>query len=380
MPAPGPATSPPVPEPPKKRRLGLIISGGVATAGVVAVAAWFGFDRLHHSDEGPAKGAASLTSKDEASAVAPAPDEHIAETSSSNAAEKTSLEPPPAPPVKSTPQAVKPPAAPDVRRALYSVIVTDGTGEARFRLGTAWAVAPKRLVTSGAVVMAIEELQKAGMSAVVTREGEANGERVAGLHVHPAYRRAFEESLVARQEIEKARLADKPSKKGPRSDVSSSDAMTGARERLDSAYAAQAECDIGLLDVDQTLGALLTPFSGKLPSDPFQCKLAGLPFPVDQYRASEPGPADRVQQFSFNINPGAEGSGDAAHLILRFGGVLARRNWSGSPILNPAGRVIGVYSRPLPGLDGDTDAESDRPVSHAVTPIARLREIAPEFK
>jgi hypothetical protein len=381
MPAPqGPASSPPAPEPPKKRRLGLMISGGTALAAALAVAAWFGFDRLHHPDESPAKGAPSLAASDEALTVTPAPDEEIGERPSTSAVEKTSPEPPAPPPVKATPKAVKPPAAPDVRRALYSVIVSGATGEARFRLGTAWAVAPKRLVTSGAVVMAIEELQKSGMSAVVSREGDSGGERVAGLHVHPAYRRAFEEALVARQEIEKARLADKPSNKGPRSDVSSSDAVTGARERLDSAYAAQADCDVGLLDVDQTLDTLLTPLSGKLPADPFQCKLAGLPFPVDQYRASEPGPADRVQQFSFNINPGAAGSSDGAHLILQFGGVLARRNWSGSPILNPAGRVIGVYSRPLPALDGDTDAESDRPVSHAVTPIARLREMAPELK
>src|SRR5262245_6528252 len=377
MPVPGPANPPAAPDSPKKQSRSLIITGSIAAAGVLVVAAWFGFDRLHRPDEGVGRVAASQTASDDEPAVRLIPDEKIADTASTSAVEKTSPEPSRS--VKPSPAVVKPPAAPDVRRALYSVLVSDPTGEARFRLGTAWAVAPKRLVTSGAVVMAVEELQKAGMSAVVARAGDAEGLRVTGLHVHPAYRRAFEEAAVARQAIGKARLADKPSNKGPRSDVARSDAPAAARESLDSAYESQADCDVGLVDVEQLLETTLPPASGALPTETFQCKLAGLPFSVDQYRATEPGPTDRVQQFSFNINPG-DGSGDGAHLILQFGGVLARRNWSGSPILNSAGRVIGIYSRPLPDSDSDTGAESDRPVSHAVTSIARLMEMAPELK
>src|SRR5262245_26150975 len=282
MPAPGPPSSAAAPAPPKQRRLGLIISGSVVTAGALAVGAWFGFDRLHHPDGSLVTGAPSQTASDDGPAVSPVPDEKTADKPSTHAAQKPSPEPSPA--VKPPTRVVKAPEAPDVRRALYSVLVSDSTGEARFRLGTAWAVAPKRLVTSGAVVMAVEELQKSGMSAVVARAGDADGLRIAGLHVHPAYRRAFDEATVARKEIEKSRLADKPSNKEPRSDVSRNDALAAARESLDSAYESQADCDVGLLDVEQLLETTLSPASGALPAElfQFQCKLAGLPFPVDQ--------------------------------------------------------------------------------------------------
>jgi hypothetical protein len=372
-------TAPVLPEAPKKRGVGLAIAGGVVIAGAVAVAAWLGFDRHRGQNDGPPPSADSQAARDVRPDEKETADEKAADVPSTAAVENTSREPsPPTKANKPTPNPVETKATPDLRRALYSVLISDSAGGERFRLGTAWAVGPRRLATSGAVVMAVEELQKSGMSAVVSRAGETKENHVTGIHAHPAYRRAFEEASVAREELEKARGANAPSKKVGRSDDSRSDIAQVARDRLDGAYDAQADCDVGLLDVDQTLETTLTPLFGALPSERFQCKLAGLPFAVDQYRASEPGPADRVQQFTFNIAPGAGDDRDA-HLILAFSGDLARRNWSGSPILNSAGRVVGVYSRPLPASD-DASGESDRPISHAVTPIARLREMAPELK
>ena len=79
----------------------------------------------------------------------------------------------------------------DVRRSLYTVLSKRDAEKRRyFRLGTAWAVAPRCLVTSGAVIMAIEELQQSDLRVRVSPAGEMQELRVVGMRVHPIYRQA----------------------------------------------------------------------------------------------------------------------------------------------------------------------------------------------
>jgi len=56
----------------------------------------------------------------------------------------------------------------------------------------------------------------------------------------------------------------------------------------------------------------------------------------------------------------------------------AGQNWSGSPILNSAGRVVGVYSRPTPPPFEAADRPA--PATHDVVEIEKLRILLPEHR
>ncbi len=231
-------------------------------------------------------------------------------------------------------------ALPDPRRALYSVLVRDAAGEQQFRLGTAWALSPKRLVTSAAVVIAIEELQESGLTAIVTPAGGTRGIQVTATRVHPEYRQAH----------------------------------------LDHAYASQAGCDVGVLNVDERLEHVLALLFGKPPVADAPCLLMGLSFGLDAYRASNSVPAGNVEKHTGRAAPGQDRENDAWNLTLDHEGDVSRQNWSGSPVLNQAGQVVGVYSRSRNSADDERHGKGDRSPLHAVTSVGRLRDILPDLK
>ncbi|MGE5192353.1 MAG: FHA domain-containing protein [Deltaproteobacteria bacterium] len=383
LPAPGerkPADSAAPPQ--TKISPALKFAAGVGAVGVVAAAVWMiGFGRKGGDDYKPrqARPEAGSEERPVVKKWKKKTEEPDAVTVAAKPPEKgiRPPEPLPQPPSRKTSTASPEPASlTDPQRFLYAVLVQDAAGEQQFRLGTAWAVSPRRLVTSGAVVLAIEELQKSGLTAKVSPAKGAARIKITGLRVHPGYRQAFQDAAAAREQLETARAARTSSKQRKPTGNSPDGDIESARSRLDRAYAAQAQCDVGVLNVDQPLLHLLTPSFTMPVGAGERLRLAGLPFPVDDYRAPEAEPADRVEQFTFNV---AAGDRDASQLTLDFEGELARRNWSGSPILNSSGNVVGIYSRPLAGRDDDKSDDEGR-VTHAVTPVARLREIAPDLQ
>jgi hypothetical protein len=393
LPTAGEGKSAPPPQPPQKKLSpALGFAAGVAVVGVVAAAVWIVQSGRGGGEDGKPRQARPRGENDErpvvkkkkkkredqetASIAAADPDE-----TATSPKEKVGVpEPAPQrPPRKTQPVTAEPAALTDPQRFLYAVLVRDAAGEQQFRLGTAWAVSPRRVVTSGAVAMAIEELQKSGLTAVVAPAGKAAAIKVTGMRVHPAYRQGFQDAAAARAQLEPAKAAAASAKKRkPTGDFSANDGPS-AKARLDRGYASQAEYDVGILDVEQTLTHLLMPsFTGPVVAEE-QLRLVGLPFPADAYRVTETVPTDRVEKFAFAIAGGEDGKVDPLHLTLDFSGELAGRNWSGSPILNAAGHVVGVYSRPLATPD-DGKSPAEVRLSHAVTPIARLRDIAPDLQ
>jgi hypothetical protein len=59
---------------------------------------------------------------------------------------------------------------------------------------------------------------------------------------------------------------------------------------------------------------------------------------------------------------------------------VASRNWSGSPVLNSGGAVVGVYSRPLVDSGRRPGGAARRITEHTVTPVGRLADIASELR
>jgi hypothetical protein len=381
LPAPG-ERKPAEPPPPQPRKFSPVLgfAAGVAAVGIVAAAAWMmGLGREGGEVGKPHQARPNEGSNEHSVVKKTKKMQEQGTTTVTVKPPEEKVRPPEPPPRKSQPATAKPATASDLQRFLYAVLVQDAAGEQQFRLGTAWVVSPRRLATSGAIVMAIEELQKSGLTASVSPATGAAPIKLTGTRAHPAYRQAFQEAATAREQLETAKAARNSSKNRKASGNLTEKGVELALARLGRAYMAQADCDVGVLNVDQPLLHLLTPsFSAPVAADE-RLRLAGLPFLADDYRAAEPAPADRVEQYTFTIAPGAGGKLDPSHLTLDFSGDLARRNWSGSPILNSTGQVVGIYSRPLAGQDDDKSGEEGR-ISHAVAPIVRLREIAPDLQ
>ncbi len=255
----------------------------------------------------------------------------------------------------------------ELQRSLYAVLVRDADGKRMYRLGTAWAVAPRRLVTSGAVVMAIEELQSSGLTAIVLPAGGKQEIRVTGMRVHPAYTQAVAEAAAL-------------SKGGDEPEDSSPAEAQAVRDKLARAYSTQTKCDLGVLETGP-FPAQVLPWEASPPraSPEEHFVLVGLPFAIDEYRPADGARTNRAAQSEGSLSSAGAAS-VSGPLTMDFSRDVANRNWSGSPVLNSGGAVVGVYSRPLEEAEPGTSAPATRFSSHAVTPIGRLTDFAPELR
>jgi len=380
-PMPQPRTEPApraTPEPSRPTGRGTAIGIGIG-AGVLAVAAGLWFGRGAFLGGGSTKRVPvkeSTETPDLAGKTGDEADDSEPADLAQSPAKKSPSE-------KTPPVVAEPPALAELQRSLFAVLVRDAEKKQPYRLGTAWAVAPRRLVTSGAVVVAIEELHNAGLTAVVSPAGEKREIRVTGMRVHPAYHQAVEEAAAARQVLEKLSPASGSSGGTPPDDSSAED-IQAARDKLDRAYAAQANFDLGILETGQ-FPAQVLPWEAdlKLTTPEERSVLVGLPFPIDDYRPVEGAGAgaNRAAQSQGRLSPpGAGGQSDRQSLTMELSSDASSRNWSGSPVLNAGGAVVGVYSRPLVEAERGPGGAARGLTAHAVTPVGRLADFAPELR
>lgn len=350
----------PAPEQPSKKKTMLIAgaAAGVVVVGIAIVAGWMIFGRGPGPVDNPPPRSLARETDD------------IGEPSTERN-DAGDSQPAPAITTHGTPDdgQVNPFAIAAAQRSLYAVYVQDSFRVQRFRLGTAWAVAPGRLVTSGAVAMAIDELKKSRLKPVVYLAGDVREIPVTKTYVHPAYRRAADDAAAARKELDAAVPEADSSEDKPEAaaDTSKQDA---ARAALARAYATQAGCDLGLLETGVLPSPVLSWDSRPqaLPEGE-RFVVVGLPFKIDDYRPANVSEAHRAaRRDGRGVSAGSESSGSPR---LRFDAPamsVPPENWSGSPVLNAAGRVCGVYSR----LVEETDLQ-------AISPINRLSELAPDL-
>jgi hypothetical protein len=66
-----------------------------------------------------------------------------------------------------------------------------------------------------------------------------------------------------------------------------------------------------------------------------------------------------------------------ARMVIRCQAPLSGQNWAGSPIVNSAERVVGVYSRPTPPPFEAPDRPT--PETHDVVEIDKLQALLPDL-
>src|SRR6185369_2033547 len=271
-------------------------------------------------------------------------------------------------------------AAPESQRALSLVLVRQEQGQT-FQLGTAWAAGKRQLVTSAAIVTALEDLRDIAPAALVSSPTSRKEAKIVRTRVHPQYKQALGEAKVAQGEAESLRL-DLEEKKPPAEVAALTEKIVAAEERRFLALERLTFYDVAVLDVDADLPLALSlaESSSGRPRAGSRVVLAGVPFAREEFLVDPDSPAP-PQDSPGNVLlvqnlPGD--SGGPFRVVIKCRLDLSGQNWSGSPVLNPAGQVIAVYSRPTPP---DLDPKAPASVtSHDATDINRLREFASEFK
>jgi hypothetical protein len=279
------------------------------------------------------------------------------------------------------PRPVEPPASATlvaVRDGVFAVIAKHPDGEHHFRLGTAWAASRRHLVTSGAIAMAVGELQREGLTIVVSHPHDGRPDEhpivIRAARVHPAYLSAVERAATAREQLA-ASATNPPAPNKNKKDRE----VIPPREELARALANQARFDLGVLDIalGERLSSPLTLDAGDLPDvSKSEFTLVGFPFAEADYQADSADVAGEAHERQCPKGE-AEKSDSTLALTMTFTDDVAVDNWSGSPVFDQSRRVIGVYSRSSKSEEGRGPKLLPR---HAVIWLGRLREFAPEFE
>lgn len=260
----------------------------------------------------------------------------------------------------------------DVDKGLYAVLVKHPREGKLYRLGTAWAVSRQQLVTSGAVAAALDELRGISATPLLMSVATQAELPVTAWRAHPEYRRATQELLAARSELQRL-----PSGAGTaKPDDKSAEQVQQIRDRIEQARREQMRCDLGTIDVSEALRNPLPLADPSAVALTEKVVLAGAPFSLEVIQVN---PQQPLQSLSRAGNVATDlpaddtnRAGQRGRIAFRVPSDLAHQNWSGSPILDESWKVVAVYSGPM----GAGAASADKSVAHAGTLVDRLREFS----
>lgn len=260
------------------------------------------------------------------------------------------------------------------------VIVKLPEGEQVFQLGTAFAMAPGRLVTSGAVAVELRGHQSRSRTGWARSISADSDFEIASIRAHPEYIKAVEQAHELHQEDETLRDKITRGEAGDDRDALAR-ALTDIDERLIAAYERQVSFDIAVLELTGSspeLPALAA--AGRSPPAGARLSVWGLPFGKNGDVFVDPERMARVVHASATVLLRSNPANDRAlaRLVVRCQENLAGQNWSGSALVNSTGHVVGVYSRPTPPPVEGTDRPP--PETHDIVEIEKLQEFVPELK
>lgn len=247
----------------------------------------------------------------------------------------------------------------DPAGALFWVLVRSADGEQTFRVGTASAVSPNRLVTAGSVVRSVEMLSQEGYpDARVVHLKSGSTFQLSATGTHASFVALNSDAAKLRQEYETAIAAlkvpsgdeqDLPAIEESTSQLPTRKAMlVELGERMLRAEQALVDYDVGWLTISSDLPEsvpVLEVTKSLTPRPKQSLKLLVAPFDLeDPYFDEE---ADRPQSHEVfrvaRVLPAANRDGDRIQLEGEWG--YGDSNLFGSPLLDSGGRLIGVYSR-----------------------------------
>ncbi len=256
--------------------------------------------------------------------------------------------------------------------SVYLVLLSAPDRDQTYRLGMAWAMEKRRLVTSAAVAQGIQQLREQLPQATVRGMDHRARATLADVHVHPEYQRISRLVSNLQQELDDLR----GELEGSRDDSLIEQLrpkMIDVQSQLLESLHRQVDYDVAVMDVDRDLPNWLpVPAAESAKARPGTLvQLVGFPFPVDEFLL------DPEAEMSFvtvqgQVQAKVKGADEAVrHWLVKLRDAKPEENWSGSPVVNSRGEVLGVYSRPTAPLESQADFV---PVTHEMTAIGQLMD------
>lgn len=260
--------------------------------------------------------------------------------------------------------------------AIYLVLLSAPDRDQTYRLGTAWAVDKRKLVTSAAVGQGILQLQEQLPQIAVKRGDDSAAVKIVQVRLHPEYQKIAAEVAAAQSELDDLQPADPDDEKSetPVVDDETRKKLATVQENLLEALQRQLDFDLAILDVEGDLPMAIkvaADIAGVRPGA--SVRLLGMPFPVDEFLV-DPDALLAVTGATGQVQAKIAGDDQGVvRWLVKFRDAKPADNWSGSAVVNSRGELIGVYSRPTPPptlLDDDYV-----PSTHEVISIERLKDI-----
>jgi hypothetical protein len=362
---------------PNRQVLWVLVGGGLLAAGLMLGVFWSGLGGRGRSDS--VAGGAGETAKAESGGRAETGEpgsrqDSRASVSPGNSAQGNSAR---SALTEETVTANRRERAPEA--ALCLIIVKHPEGGQVFQLGSAFAVAPGRLVTSGAVASELKGLQsdfRTGWARPIRADADLE---ITSIRVHPEYAKAVDQARQLHQQDEALREKFTGGEVGTDRDELAK-ALTDIDDRLITAYERQASFDIAVLEyAGKSPELLVLADSGSSAPPGTRLSIDGLPLAGKDEVFVDPERKATVVHVPSTVLLRLSPANDRAlaRLVVRCQENLAGQNWSGSPVMNNAGRVVGVYSRPTPPPFDATDRPA--PATHDIVEIGKLQELTPEL-
>lgn len=240
--------------------------------------------------------------------------------------------------------------------ALFWVIVKDSADKQAYRLGTAWAVAPRLVVTTANVVYAARTLMKDEFPvnriySPTTRQEIA----ITKTTVHADFQAAATAAEAARQEYDELLRTLETEASSDEELAATKASLLDLREQWFMASEKQVYFDVAVLEIEESVSATL-PLVEELAAAPrpkMRVEVQGLAFDREDpflelgAKPQELEVASRVRQV---VGYDEEGH-TYQRLCVECDSSQLEYDLTGSPVTNAQGRVLGMYSRPSPNAD-----------------------------
>ena len=282
--------------------------------------------------------------------------------------------------VASAPAAVALSPEQQLEQSLFAVVVRSAETEPGLRVGTAWAVGDHKLATSGSVVMFLQQSTADFPHVLVQSVLDGRQWPVSRSFVHARCRENSNRMQRLGEQIEKHRqefaALTEADFEGVSADSASESAvdesaikdLTETILNLEDEWFLATETmihfDVGLLETKESLArdgaAAQLAIASSPPSRLTAVELHGAAFFHNQSVVTEASKLPIVTQQctaeSF-VKPEVD---NIPRLVLTCRADHLEQNWLGAPVLNSAGEVVGLYSRPTPSLDPATPPTGER--------------------
>lgn len=344
---------------------------GAAGLLVLLVVAIVAIRSVRPDSASPAGDSAVMASRDEAALEGNRP-------SDATQVNPLSQDPPVAATREERPDSEPPAAAssPEDRlsQALFVIACAKVDSSEAFRLGTAFAVDARHLVTAASVVQLLQRLQQDEYPrAVVYHPPQRKSYTIDKLHVHPKFLKADAEATSAREEHDsiQARFEDAPD---PSQAESIKKQLLELRARALEALARRTSYDVAVIELSEAVPGHLTVSRSpgklrprqKLQVAAYAIDRADLFFdpelPIELHVMA--ARTDRLARVGPNTVP---------WLVATCSQHQLAYNYLGGPVLDGRNEVVAIYVRPSPPVGGDQ--ASDLPTTCDACLVDRVREI-----